>query len=143
MMIRNIHISLCVILIYDLMGNLIDRAIEKSPDIHIAALNSGSDWHTQNTLKLVDAQVQWLENDIKASQAKWKIVFIHQGVYPAKEERAFGLRDSLEKTLQDNGVDLVLQGHDHMIGRTYPVRDGEPVSKETHESIEKGEGIVY
>lgn len=110
-------------------------------DVHIAALNSGSDWGVQNSLKLLTAQAVWLESDLKESDARWKIVIIHQGLYPAKEERYFGLRDVLEKTLQDCGVDLVLQGHDHMVGRTYPMKDGAVVSEGT--LVNKGEGIVY
>ena len=112
-------------------------------DVHIAALNTGSDWHTANTLKLAAAQTEWLEEDLKSSDAKWKIVMLHQGLYPIVESRYFGLRDVFESIIQDYGVDLVLQGHDHMVGRTYPMKNGAIVSEDTPESVNKGEGIIY
>ncbi len=112
-------------------------------DVHFVVLNSGSDWHTSSTLKLLQAQTEWLEEDLASTQATWKIVMIHQGLYPAKEERYFGSRDILEPIMDEYNVDLVLQGHDHMVARTYPMRAGSVVSTDTPELVEKGEGTVY
>ena len=112
-------------------------------NVHIAALNSSTDWNNADTLNLVEAQADWLAEDLENSDAMWKIVLIHQGLYPAKEARYFGLRDVLEGIIDGCGVDLVLQGHDHMVARTYPMKNGSIVTKNTPESVDKGEGAVY
>jgi len=112
-------------------------------DVHYIALNSGTDYSATNTLKFVTGQIEWLEEDLKNTNAKWIVLMIHQGVYPAKEERDMGFRELLEPIIDEYNVDLVLQGHDHMVARTYPMRDGKIVSMNSGGNIEKGEGTVY
>ncbi len=113
-------------------------------DAHFTVLNSGSASFTDVcALPLLNAQKEWLKADLKASDAKWKIVLVHQGLYPAQRWRYFGSREVLEDVIDSCGVDLVLQGHDHMFMRTYPMRNGSVANSDTPERVKKGEGTVY
>ncbi len=63
-----------------------------------------------------DTQRAWLEQVLKASTARWKIVYGHHPLYSTGEH---GDRDSirgrLEKIFVDNEVDLYFCGHDHSL----------------------------
>ena len=63
-------------------------------------------------------QRRWLEEQLGASTAKWKIVVLHHPLY--------SIRGSMNNLIQrwmfndlicENGVDLVLQGHEHAYAR--------------------------
>lgn len=72
--------------------------------------------------KLSDAQLAWLTSDIKGSDAKWKIVVLHKALYSNgshyDDKEVVGMRSQLSALLPYLGVDLVLQGHDHVYLRT-------------------------
>ncbi len=113
-------------------------------DVHFVALNSGSDFYAYDeTVMLLEAQKKWIKQDIEASDKKWTIVMMHQGLYPAKEERYFGAREVLEDLFVECGVDLVLQGHDHMVSRTYPMKSSSIQTRENADVITEDSGIVY
>jgi tartrate-resistant acid phosphatase type 5 len=63
-----------------------------------------------------DKQLQWLENSLKSSKSKWKIVFGH---YPIYSNGVHGNTTELTKTLlpllKKYNVHLYLAGHDHNI----------------------------
>lgn len=67
------------------------------------------------------AQRRWLAERLKASAARWKIVFAHVPIYStvlhAEHAR---LRRDLEPLLIENGVALFLAGHDHLYERSKP-----------------------
>ncbi|MBI5629804.1 MAG: metallophosphoesterase [Elusimicrobia bacterium] len=66
------------------------------------------------------AQLSWLEEDLAASKALWKIVFLHVPLYSTMlnhGNNAF-LRQALEPVFQKHKVDLVLAGHDHIYERS-------------------------
>lgn len=72
--------------------------------------------------KLSDTQLEWLKNDVKNSDAQWKIVVLHKALYSNgshyDDGDVEGLRKQLGALLPYLGVDLVLQGHDHVYLRT-------------------------
>ncbi len=108
-------------------------------DAHFTVLYTGS--YVGDDRYLLEAQRDWLENDLKNSNAKWKILIIHEPVY----HRVGGgeSRPWLYDVIEGYGVDLVLQGHSHLVTRTYPMKDGEIVSKTVTDDIPKGMGTVY
>ena len=63
-------------------------------------------------------QRQWLEEQLKKSEAKWKIVVLHHPLYSVK-----GAMNNLiqrwmfDDLIQEHGVNLVLQGHEHAYAR--------------------------
>ena len=63
-------------------------------------------------------QKKWLEKELKASDAQWKIVVLHHPLYSAKGK----YNNLVQKTMfndliQKYHVDLVLQGHEHAYAR--------------------------
>jgi uncharacterized repeat protein (TIGR01451 family) len=65
----------------------------------------------------------WLINDLDSSTQPWKIVVFHQ---PAFSSGNATVRNSqmraVAKFLEDHGVNMVFNGHEHNYQRTYPLR---------------------
>ncbi|MFH2202477.1 MAG: metallophosphoesterase [Elusimicrobiota bacterium] len=69
-------------------------------------------------------QRQWLERDLAAAQARWKIVFLHVPLYTSRPHGNHGrLRDELEPLLVQHGVDVVFSGHNHHYERHQPIKE--------------------
>ena len=72
---------------------------------------------------MMDApQMKWLEQELAASRAAWKIVFFHHPPFSAGKRHGsdMRLRERLHPLLAKHGVQLVLNGHDHIYQRTKP-----------------------
>jgi predicted phosphodiesterase len=71
-------------------------------------------------------QLEWVEKELQASEAKWKIVAIHEmqmsvGGFPRLLGGVFReFADAFEKF----GVDVVLKGHNHIYERILPLGSG-------------------
>lgn len=87
-------------------------------DVHFTVLNTNDDEDD----KLGEEQLEWMINDIKSSNAKWKIVVLHKALYSNgshyDDGEVEGMRSQLSALLPYLGVDMVLQGHDHVYLRT-------------------------
>ena len=70
-----------------------------------------------------DAQVNWLREELSASTAVWKIVFLHHPLYTVAGQHspALELRNAIGKSLHDYHVQFVLGGHNHFYSRMKPV----------------------
>lgn len=68
------------------------------------------------------AQLKWLEKELAASKAKWKIVFDHHPLYSsgAKHGSDLELRKAIEPLFIKYHVSLALAGHDHFYERIKP-----------------------
>lgn len=69
-------------------------------------------------------QLRWLEKDLAATKAPWKVVFFHKplhtvGGYPSGED----FRKDVGTLLDKHGVQLVLSGHDHSYQKTWRIRN--------------------
>lgn len=101
--------------------------------VHFTVLNTNDDEDD----KLGEAQIEWLKNDIKSSDAKWKVVVLHKAIYSNgshyDDSEVEGMRSQLSVLLPYLGVDLVLQGHDHVYLRTDVINANAvvPVKEET------------
>ena len=86
--------------------------------VHFTVLNTNDDEDD----KLSDAQIEWLKNDVKNSNAKFNIVVLHKAPYSNgshfEDSDVEGIRSQLSALLPYLGVDLVVQGHDHVYLRT-------------------------
>ena len=95
---------------------------------HIVSLNSEIPYDFDSSYKS-DFQ-DWLSKDLKSSNKKWKIVYLHRPLYCSFESdyhcgsSAQKMRELLEEILMENKVDLILAGHVHTYERLYPVYDG-------------------
>lgn len=128
---------------------------------HFIVLNSNE--NSAEYANFSEAQVAWMKQDVeqaKAAGAEWIIVNIHKGPYTTSNHAtdsdiigANGVRNKIAPLMNELGIDLVLQGHDHIYARTKPIKqDGtaEDVAKITEtlngQSIEyavKPNGTIY
>lgn len=106
---------------------------------------------------ITDAQYKWLRNELSEKTEKWTIVTLHNPIYSvgkwgADESRngiALSLRSQLGDLFAESGVDVVLQGHDHCVSRTFPIgKNGVPATEKTVDIggisyIENPEGVLY
>lgn len=89
-------------------------------DVHIASFDSNS---LANASRL-NAQLAWLEADLAATAATWKIVVLHHPVAgsPDKPEGpADNYFQQVVPRLRAAGVDLLLSGHTHTYHQSYPL----------------------
>ena len=92
-------------------------------------------------------QYNWLVKELQENECTWTIVTMHNpmysaGVYGSDSNRnavAILLQNQLKELFAEYGVDLVLQGHDHLISRTYPINQNGTQS----ENFEEINGINY
>lgn len=94
-------------------------------DAHFVVLNSEYDY---------EAQAEWLESDLAATDRKWKIAVFHRGPYGSQYDTEI-VRALWTPIFDRFDVDLVLNGHDHIYLRTFPMNGGS--------AVEPGEGTVY
>lgn len=88
-------------------------------NIHVAVLNT-NDLDDDDSLN--DDQVEWLIEDMEASDADWKFVAFHKAMYSNgshyNDDDVCEIRDELCKLMPQLGIDMVFQGHDHVYLRT-------------------------
>jgi 3',5'-cyclic AMP phosphodiesterase CpdA len=67
-------------------------------------------------------QVAWLDKELSASTAPWKIAFFHHPIYSsgARHGSEVGLRRLVEPLLIKYGVSAVFAGHEHFYERLHP-----------------------
>lgn len=82
------------------------------------------------------AQYTFLDADLAATTALWKIVALHHPIYSSGYHGSnLTIRSNLVPLFDKYGVDLVFNGHDHDYERTKPLRASEPVTT--------GTGTIY
>lgn len=115
-----------------------------------------------NTNDLTNSQLKaeqynWLISELQNNTATWTIVAMHNPIYsaggygsnPEKNSITLALREQLQGIFAQYGVDIVLQGHDHTVSRTYPIDENGVVQSENNETINGVEytvdpnGVIY
>lgn len=111
-------------------GQSVDRGAYYSfdyNDAHFMVLNTNEDGATnqQGAQAITDAQVEWLRQDAvaaRAAGAKWLILSTHKGPYTTAnhldDHDVVAMRKVLMPVIDEVDIDLVLQGHDHVMSRT-------------------------
>ncbi|MCM3782170.1 phosphodiester glycosidase family protein [Neobacillus mesonae] len=94
-------------------------------NIHISVLNSEYD---------IDEQKEWLKADLANTDKQWKFVFFHRGPYASIYDTE-NVRTAWTPVFDEYGVDLVMNGHDHIYLRTHPLKN--------QEIVDKREGTTY
>lgn len=88
-------------------------------NVHVAILNSNN---LDDDDSLSDEQIEWLKEDMKASDADWKFVALHKAPYSNgshyDDKDVKKIRKELSKLMPQLGIDMVFQGHDHVYLRT-------------------------
>jgi predicted MPP superfamily phosphohydrolase len=107
--------------------------------------------------KLRADQYGWLVNELASNTKDWLIVALHNPLYspgpwgsdPKRNSITLALREQLADIFAEYGVDIVLQGHDHVVSRTAPIgKDGElleeTVKKENAaDYVVDPKGVIY
>ncbi len=105
-------------------------------DAHFAVLN------TNDMYPMSMQQINWLKNDMNASDAQWKIVLMHRALYSAgkniNKPDTLIMRDMLIPVIDELGIDVVFAGHDHMYFRTEQVKGDKVVDTETVTELYEG-----
>ena len=67
-------------------------------------------------------QVRWIDQQLGASDATWKICFFHHPLYSDGKTHgpSLDLRKQIEPIFEAHGVELVLSGHEHFYERFKP-----------------------
>ena len=108
------------------------------PGVHLVFMS------TEHEFTSGSPQYNWLQSDLQAantpdarSERPFIIVFGHSPMYSSNSYHGseVELRDALEALYVENGVNLVIAGHDHFYERTWPVND-QKVS-------DKGDGNIF
>jgi len=82
-------------------------------------------------------QAEWLEEQLKTTDAAWKIVVYHHPAYSSGKNRDNkSVRQVWGALFDKYHVDLALQGHDHAYLRTYPMKAEKRVGS-------AAEGTIY
>lgn len=102
-------------------------------EVHFAVIDTQleelKDWQPD----LVARQVKWLENDLAASNKKWKVVLVHRSLFRYQDGKPNELGAALLPVLDRSNVDVVFSAHIHTYGRTAPLKNGNVA----------GQGTVY
>ncbi len=108
---------------------------------HFIVLNSNDDEDNGISQK----QIEWMKADAAASDAEWKFVMLHKAPYSNgshyDDDDVIELRKVLSKLMPELGIDMVLQGHDHVYLRTDAMNNNEVV--EVYEMSVDNNGKSY
>jgi len=102
-------------------------------DVRIISLDSNAK---------IEPQTKWLRNVLKENDNKWTIIAFHHPVYFVSKSRdPKKLRNTWLPIIDEYGVDLILQGHDHAYVRTDLVK----FNDKKFDGIESNmdEGTIY
>lgn len=86
---------------------------------HFVVLDSGN--NTDERAK------QWLQEDLQNTDKTWKFAMFHHPAYPAFDDYKTideSICENWVPTLEQNGVDMVFVGHQHLYMRTHPIFQG-------------------
>lgn len=97
-------------------------------DVHFSMLDSQEGEERQFVPAMLDVQQSWLENDLRMTNKKWKIVCFHRPPYNNKENGDNeNIRRAFVPIMDKYHADIVFTGHDHVYGHTYPLYGDEVV----------------
>lgn len=112
--------------------------------VHFTVLNTND---LENN-KLSAAQVRWLEEDLANTDKAHKVVIMHKSLYSSGSHSfdidVIEMRKQLTPIFYNNGVHLVLGGHDHTYSTTYYLDgEGEIARKGAYKSKIGDKGILF
>ena len=89
-------------------------------DWHLVALNTNHDC-LDVACDAESEQLMWLEADLAASPKKCTLAYWHHPRFNSGSHGDFTRADAIWKVLEQHGVELVLNGHEHFYERVGPV----------------------
>ncbi|WP_338836002.1 fibronectin type III domain-containing protein [Neomoorella thermoacetica] len=96
---------------------------------HIVMLDSQEEEEKGVAGDILAAQKAWLEKDLQNTNKPWKLVFFHKTPYYNKATRTNeDIKAAFQPLFDKYHVDVVFNGHDHAVARTYPIAGDKFVS---------------
>jgi acid phosphatase type 7 len=93
--------------------------------VHFVVLQSQAQEQRKQFGDILKPQQDWLDADLAASKARWKVVLMHKPPYGVMPTRTNDdVRDAFCPIFDKHHVDLVITAHDHGAARTYPIKAG-------------------
>jgi UDP-2,3-diacylglucosamine pyrophosphatase LpxH len=106
-------------------------------DAHMVVVDSQEDEEAKIAGPVLPKQAVWLASDLEHSAKTWKLVFFHKTPFYNKAVRANELlKSAIGSVCESHSVDLVFNGHDHGLSRTYPIKNNRLMSR-------PADGTVY
>lgn len=100
-----------------------------------------------NTDDDINAQIDFINETCKTSDKKWRIVLMHKSLYGglhSSDSDVLKLKEELVPIFDENEIDLVLSGHDHIYQRSYFMENDEiKYNEQTDEIYESPNGVLY
>ena len=91
-------------------------------NVHFVVLDSQGKEEGDDILR---RQASWLAHDLATCTAPWKIVLFHKTPYDIKSDRTNeDVKRAFNPIIEQYHVDIVFNGHDHGVARTYPIKGG-------------------
>jgi hypothetical protein len=91
-------------------------------DVHFIVLDSQAGEQAQFLPTMLEEQKTWLEQDLEATNKKWKVVFLHRPPYSNKMGGANpNVKRAFVPILDKYHVDVAFTAHEHAYARTYPL----------------------
>ncbi|MHB9095920.1 MAG: purple acid phosphatase family protein [Eubacteriales bacterium] len=101
-------------------------------DAHFVMLDNTE----ENETIILNTQKEWLANDLKNTNKRWKLVFFHKPPYYSKAKRANEyIKTAYGPILDKYHVDVVFNGHDHAVARTLPMYGDKSVESPSQGTI--------
>lgn len=101
--------------------------------VHFIVLDSQGD---EEGPQILEAQKAWLDADLAASKATWKIALFHKPPYPVYTIRPNKkVKAAFCPVFDKYHVDMVFNGHDHCVARTYTIAGDSIVKKPSQGTV--------
>ncbi|PJN54408.1 hypothetical protein PAEVO_11290 [Paenibacillus sp. GM2FR] len=118
--------------------------------VHFMVLNTGDIPWDSAQHESFEKQIEWLRKEVAETDKKWKVVAFHKAIYSvgghAVDRDILELREKLYPIIDELGIDLVLQGHDHTFMRSYQMYNDKPVQNvvtDASGSVIDPDGTLY
>ena len=106
-----------------------------------------------HTGSVLDDMLAWVDRDLARTQKKWRVVFYHHAIFAHGPHGTYGdihqnrgMRQRLAPIMQKHGVQLAINGHDHLYERSKRLQvdgNGKIIRDRRCRVIESDKGIVY
>ncbi len=112
------------------------------PGVHMIFMSTEHDYTPSS------AQYSWLEQDLSSvnrEQTPFVVVYGHKPMYSSNSYHGseVELRQALETLYVEQGVDLVIAGHDHFYERTWPVSGESVVNSGIDNRFSRGHAPIH
>lgn len=110
-------------------------------DVHFTVLDSQAGEQAQFVPTMLEEEKAWLEQDLAATDKKWKVVYLHRPLYHNKMGGGNkNIKLAFVPILDKYHVDVAFTAHEHAYGRTYPLYNDQVVDSSDKGTIYVGTG---